>query len=143
MGWNGSELGGAGVSAFRRGLLNIGATFDIFLLEVDVPVLLLCSCSKTRKLSQDRNSRSNLNPIWLRLYHHHDNMTESSTHQTISVQGSYSPTIQREVSLGNKEYALKNYEKAVEHYGSASELLYPQSPSPSLTQNARIRRRRP
>lgn len=34
----------------------------------------------------------------------------------------YSFPVQKAISLGNKEYALKNYEKSVEHYGEASEL---------------------
>ena len=49
-------------------------------------------------------------------------MTETTEPQSVSTQGAYSPHVQKEVSLGNKEYALKNYEKAVEHYGQASEL---------------------
>jgi len=44
--------------------------------------------------------------------------------QEISTEGAYSPQIQKAIGLGNKEYALKNYEKAVEHYGQASELQY-------------------
>jgi hypothetical protein len=51
-------------------------------------------------------------------------MTDSVAPQSVSTQGAYSPPIQRAISLGNKEYALKNYEKAVEHYGQASELQY-------------------
>ena len=49
-------------------------------------------------------------------------MTDSSEPHTISTQGSYSPPVQKLVAQGNKEYALKNYDKAVEHYGEASEL---------------------
>jgi predicted negative regulator of RcsB-dependent stress response len=33
--------------------------------------------------------------------------------------------VQKLIALGNKEYALKNYEKAVEQYGEASELQFP------------------
>ena len=44
--------------------------------------------------------------------------------QSVSSEGAYSPPIQKAISLGNKEYALKNYEKAVEHYGEASELQF-------------------
>jgi hypothetical protein len=54
-------------------------------------------------------------------------MTDSVDPQPVSTQGVYSPPVQRVISLGNKEYALKNYEKAVEYYGQASELQY--SPS--------------
>jgi hypothetical protein len=49
-------------------------------------------------------------------------MTDSADAHPVSSQGAYSPPIQKAISLGNKEYALKNYEKAVEHYGQASEL---------------------
>jgi hypothetical protein len=49
-------------------------------------------------------------------------MTDTAETQTVSTEGAYSPPIQKALSLGNKEYALKNYEKAVEHYGEASEL---------------------
>jgi hypothetical protein len=42
--------------------------------------------------------------------------------QSVSTQGAYSPPVQKAISFGNKEYALKHYEKAVEHYGEASEL---------------------
>jgi len=51
-------------------------------------------------------------------------MTDSADPQSVTTQGVYSPPIQRAISLGNKEYALKNYEKAVEYYGQASELQY-------------------
>jgi hypothetical protein len=51
-------------------------------------------------------------------------MTDIAESQTVSAEGAYSPPIQKALSLGNKEYALKNYEKAVEHYGEASELQY-------------------
>jgi len=40
----------------------------------------------------------------------------------VFTEGGYSPEIQKAISLGNKEYALKNYEKAVELYSQASEL---------------------
>jgi hypothetical protein len=56
---------------------------------------------------------------------HETKMTESSESQTISTQGSFSPAVQKLIALGNKEYALKNYEKAVEQYGEASELQFP------------------
>jgi len=49
-------------------------------------------------------------------------MTDSAEPQAVSTHGSFSPAVQKAVALGNKEYALKNYEKAVEHYGQASEL---------------------
>jgi hypothetical protein len=52
-------------------------------------------------------------------------MTDSSEPQTISTQGSFSPAVQKLIAVGNKEYALKNYEKAVEQYGEASELQFP------------------
>jgi len=51
-------------------------------------------------------------------------MNVSTDPQPVSTQGAYSPPVQKAISLGNKEYALKNYEKAVEHYGEASELQY-------------------
>jgi hypothetical protein len=51
-------------------------------------------------------------------------MTDIMEIETLSTEGTYSPPIQKALSLGNKEYALKNYEKAVEHYGEASELQY-------------------
>jgi hypothetical protein len=51
-------------------------------------------------------------------------MTDIMEIDTVSTQETYSPPIQKALSLGNKEYALKNYEKAVEHYGEASELQY-------------------
>jgi hypothetical protein len=44
--------------------------------------------------------------------------------QTPSTTDNYAFPIQKALSLGNKEYALKNFEKAVEHYGEASELQY-------------------
>ena len=49
-------------------------------------------------------------------------MADSTALQPVPTQGAYSPPVQKAISLGNKEYALKNYEKAVEHYGEASEL---------------------
>jgi hypothetical protein len=51
-------------------------------------------------------------------------MTDSTTPQSVSTQSAYSPSVQKAISLGNKEYALKKYEKAVEHYGEASELQF-------------------
>jgi HAT1-interacting factor 1 len=59
----------------------------------------------------------------------HQQATESTeSHQSVSANGSYSPQVLKEIQLGHREYALKNYEKAVEHYGQASELQYaPQS----------------
>jgi len=60
---------------------------------------------------------------------HTKKMTDSSSPQAVSTQGSFSPAVQKLVALGNKEYALKNYEKAVEHYGEASELQSPSPPS--------------
>jgi hypothetical protein len=49
-------------------------------------------------------------------------MTDAVETQATSTEGGYSQPVQKAMSLGNKEYALKNYEKAVEHYGEASEL---------------------
>jgi hypothetical protein len=49
-------------------------------------------------------------------------MTDAVETQATSSEGGYSHPVQKAISLGNKEYALKNYEKAVEHYGEASEL---------------------
>src|SRR5579862_5889867 len=55
-------------------------------------------------------------------------MTETSepqqTNESQQSVSTYTPQVQKEISLGNREYALKNYEKAVEHYGQASELQY-------------------
>jgi len=42
----------------------------------------------------------------------------------VSTHGAYSPPVQKAISLGNKEYALKHYNRAAEHYGEASELQY-------------------
>jgi len=50
--------------------------------------------------------------------------TTEPQQQSVSTSGSYSPQVQKEIQLGNREYALKNYEKAVEYYGQASELQY-------------------
>jgi len=50
--------------------------------------------------------------------------TTEPQQQSVSTSGSYSPQVQKEIQLGNREYALKNYEKAVEHYGQASESQY-------------------
>ena len=47
----------------------------------------------------------------------------SDPQQSVSTEVAYPPQVQKAISLGNKEYALKNYEKAAEHYGQASELL--------------------
>lgn len=49
-------------------------------------------------------------------------MIDSTDPQSFPTKGVHSPLVQKTVSLGNKEYALKNYEKAAEHYGQASEL---------------------
>ena len=51
-------------------------------------------------------------------------MADLTAPEPVSTQSAYSPSVQKEISLGNKEYALKNYEKAVEHYAQASELQY-------------------
>ena len=51
-------------------------------------------------------------------------MTDDTSSQQISTKDTYAFPVQRALALGNKEYALKNYEKAVEHYGEASELQY-------------------
>jgi hypothetical protein len=48
------------------------------------------------------------------------------------MHGSYSPPVQKEISLGNRDYALKQYDKAAEHYGHASELQYVPFHSPYL-----------
>jgi len=42
----------------------------------------------------------------------------------VSTHGAYSPPVQKAISLGNREYALKHYDRAAEHYGEASELQY-------------------
>jgi hypothetical protein len=49
-------------------------------------------------------------------------MTDSTDSQSFPIEGVYPPLVQKTVSFGNKEYALKNYEKAAEYYGQASEL---------------------
>ena len=49
-------------------------------------------------------------------------MADKADPQQASTADIYSFPVQKAISLGNKEYALKNYEKAVEHYGGASEL---------------------
>jgi hypothetical protein len=51
-------------------------------------------------------------------------MTDTVETGTVSAEGTYSPPVQKALSLGNKEYAFQDYEKAAEHYGEASELQY-------------------
>ena len=51
-------------------------------------------------------------------------MVETITSRPTSAATTYPPAIQNAISLGNKEYAIKNYEKAVEYYGEASERQY-------------------
>jgi hypothetical protein len=54
------------------------------------------------------------------------------TPQPVSTHGSYSPQVQKEISLGNRDYALKHFDKAAEHYGQASELQYDALPLCSI-----------
>ena len=49
-------------------------------------------------------------------------MADETGPQQPATKDGYSFPVQKAISLGNKEYALKNYENAVEHYGEASEL---------------------
>ena len=53
-----------------------------------------------------------------------DSPAQAAAPQPVSTHRSYSPPVQKQISLGNREYALKRYDKAAEHYGQASELQY-------------------
>ena len=78
-----------------------------------------------------RVKMSTMNLLYLLLYLPQDTSSSRQLYkmptkepESVSTQGTYSPLVQKALSLGNKEYALRNYEKAVEHYSEASQLQY-------------------